>query len=671
MIRKALYLAMGLVLAAVPCWGITVNVETPGGNLVSTTYYTQPGDSASGSVSGAGGSVTVTTSGHVHTGLIRAENGAGGYQFSPFTGNGFFASGGASPLGATTTASSPNPKVDVFVVTKNGGLGAGTVGGNPPPTYGKINDAVQAAAVDNTTLPDWVLVDKGTYVESTAIKDFEAGSQLTSVWGAGKTVIDFSARSGTVIDVNKSPGFMIKGFSIKANEENGILALSSPGVKILGNEIEGKNKSYGILLHDSEGSTLTGNTVTNNVHGISLSESKGSTLTRNTVTNNTHGISLSDSKGSTLTSNTVTNSSYGIQVYRSDDSTVERNTVSNSGVHGISLNISKGSTLVGNTVKNSGDKGIFLLNSENGMVKSNTVTDSGQDGIHMDSSKDSTVERNTVSNSRTAIRAFDSEGVTVKDNIVADSREDGIHMDRSNGSTVERNTVRRNERGIHLYRSDDSTVKSNTVTDSGQDGIHMDSSKDSTVEGNTVRNSGSKGIWLDNSLNNMAGNNTVSNSGIFGISLGSSGNSTVKGNTVTDSGQDGIHMDTSNGSTVKSNNVTDSKAHGIELYQSDAVQITDNTVTGNGGVVGLSYFGGIFLLNSSGVILTGNNIFGNTNFGLWNGSLEAVDARSNWWGQATGPTVQTPLPGSPGIPGFGIWDAGVVQFIPFATTPFN
>jgi hypothetical protein len=73
-----------------PCWATTVTIGTASGNTVSTSYYTQDGNSAAGTATVNGGSLDVSTSGYVHKGLIMAKTAAGWYQFSPFSGSPLF-----------------------------------------------------------------------------------------------------------------------------------------------------------------------------------------------------------------------------------------------------------------------------------------------------------------------------------------------------------------------------------------------------------------------------------------------------------------------------------------------------------------------------------------------------------------------------------------------------
>ena len=93
----AAYLIVGTAMAA------TVKVQTSSGAGACATYYTQPGDSATGQATVSSGSVNLTTQGSVEKGLVRGDSGNGNRSFAPFTGD-FSASASAGAGGASSTA---------------------------------------------------------------------------------------------------------------------------------------------------------------------------------------------------------------------------------------------------------------------------------------------------------------------------------------------------------------------------------------------------------------------------------------------------------------------------------------------------------------------------------------------------------------------------------------
>ena len=69
---------------------------------------------------------------------------------------------------------------------------------------------------------------------------------------------------------------------------------------------------------------------------------------------------------------------------------------------------------------------------------------------------------------------------------------------------------------------------------------------------------------------------------------------------------------------------------GILLYlYSNGTVVHYNTVADNNA--------GVFVYSSSNVIVQYNNVYGNTEYGVYNEPSALVDARFNWWGNATGP----------------------------------
>lgn len=102
-------------------------------------------------------------------------------------------------------------------------------------------------------------------------------------------------------------------------------------------------------------------------------------------------------------------------------------------------------------------------------------------------------------------------------------------------------------------------------------------------------------------------------------------------------------------------------ATGIHLFNSTG-KIKGNLITGDAG-------DGIALENGSNPLITKNNIFGNTGFGVRNfDSSSMVDATQNWWGNANGPSGSGSGLGDKvsDAVDFSNWKTSMIEFAAFA-----
>jgi len=154
-------------------------------------------------------------------------------------------------------------------------------------------------------------------------------------------------------------GFMINGVS-----DTGI------GVNVIANDVTVKNC-----------------TIRNFSIGIKLENSDGSTVTKNTLTLNDLGIDLeSGSDDNTITANTSTDNDVdGIRIASSDFNKIERNTLIKNKLHGIRI-----------------------MDSNSNIIKLNDATENTRTGIMLLNNADSnTIEKNTSNNNRDGISVCD------------------------------------------------------------------------------------------------------------------------------------------------------------------------------------------------------------------------------------------------------------------------
>lgn len=235
---------------------------------------------------------SISASGSAQMGIVTAKSSSGDRDFCPFTGE-FQTGGSATDAGVNASAAYTNPRMDIFVVTDPA---LGHCQGCIAPTYGTIGGAVAAANNNDptnpdTAKPDWILVDEGTYNEGVVINAFEPSSALTSVWGAGDTVIDGQFIG---IGIGNSPHFRVEGFTAQ-NGFWGIYVESSDDVVIKDNAVT-SNLLDGIYLRDCQNINILGNNIKDNGvasgrYGIYIQspEISSGTVTKNNIAGNLHG----------------------------------------------------------------------------------------------------------------------------------------------------------------------------------------------------------------------------------------------------------------------------------------------------------------------------------------------------------------------------------------------
>ena len=324
-------------------------------------------------------------------------------------------------------------------------------------------------------------------------------------------------------------------------------------------------------------------------------------------------------------SNTMNaNATYGFHQYDSwqagTDVTISNNTMSGNGSIGLNhcCVIEYGSTVtdVGNTITGNVDAGISLQDNVqlDGHITiiDNVVSDNGSDGIYL-----------------TSVTGAGSSA-SITDNTISNNDADGIDTS-STGVTA----------GAALDISD------NTISGNGGDGIILkvvDDDTSATIAGNTIDGNTDDGVeFVQADIGSavfVGPLNTITNNGDAGVLLSAiSDGVSVVVNTINDNAV-GVWVE-GDDNGIGRNDIrrnTASSASGIHLTDSAA----DNLIRANNIIDNDTEVGGF-------------GVFRETT------SNDTVDARFNFWGNATGPTH----PSNPG--GTGDTASFFVDFSEFAT----
>ena len=247
----------------------------------------------------------------------------------------------------------------------------------------------------------------------------------------------------------------------------------------------------------------------------------------------------------------------------------------------------------------------------------------------------------------------------IKDNWYTPDTDEacGILIVGSDNVKVLNNTLQGNEVGVYMYTtfepygpSDNTTIEGNTIKGSYAGIFLQPSTKLTTVKGNTITDFVKAGIVSRNSTDFLIEGNTISTTvhdeAPNGIDIGtySGTNGTIRENEISGcswngftgdyetswSGSGILVIESGDSLEITRNTIYDCDV-GMDI-ESDSCNITSNNVHSN-------TYGFVFW--NANPLVHHNNIYNNTKYGIYrtpSGTLTgALDARFNWWGNATGP----------------------------------
>ncbi len=212
------------------------------------------------------------------------------------------------------------------------------------------------------------------------------------------------------------------------------------------------------------------------------------------------------------------------------------------------------------------------------------------------------------------------------------------------------------DEGMQLRNVTDGTVERNLVYNTAGDGINMCcGTTGSTIQDNEVRDidSDNGAIYMYETTNMLVQRNLVYNtSQNDGIKMGAKGGADadssggqILDNVIHDTDQDGISIYTSD-VEVCGNEIYGSTSENGAFYVAfnvDNVQVTKNRIHDNGSTMDARTTYGIRVGRGSyhptNVLIHDNDVKGNEE-GLFNNNATgpALNAESNWWGDASGPS---------------------------------
>ena len=363
--------------------------------------------------------------------------------------------------------------------------------------------------------------------------------------------------------------------------------------------------NHGILLIDSDGSQLTGNSTFANLEdGIRLNFSNGNEVTGNAAWSNVrHGVAIVGNLNIVEGNRAVQNGEVGFaQGEGFGSNTYVDNTSTENGRHGFEILAPGGNSFTGNRANNNRSVGFFFGDSHDNQIASNAAGGNADTGFYLRESNDNTMTQNTA----------DSNGLF------------GSVIALGTGNSLVGNTFRDNAvLGVWAASSNENRFEENVVSGSGGHGWYLADSNDNVLVANVGRLSGAAGFAVE----------------------ANSSNNAFDSNTATDNAGDGFLVDETSERSILTSNVALRNSTGFVLL-GDGARLDRNTANRNAAGGFYVEFAShnmltrnVALQNGSAGFSTGPNASENTfafnsacNNGLADGSADAVDAGiANVW----------------------------------------
>ncbi|MEM0290073.1 MAG: NosD domain-containing protein [Metallosphaera sp.] len=430
--------------------------------------------------------------------------------------------------------------------------------------------------------------------------------------------------------------------------ERGGITLSGSGF-----QIEGTGGNYGIEVNGVNNVTI--NSLVMNGFNVSFLAYRSSHLTfqNNFIQNSTYGVVLMDSNYSSISSNTFSNLLTSVNLVSSYFNSVNHNGIEGMGPYGIEIIQGGNNSISGNTIRNgitiedslfnsvtgneliSSSTAVNLLSSSYNRISNNTISYSN--GISLNSSSHNYVSLNSISSVSRGLVLYDSSYNNVSHNKIVNSSLVGLLMNLGQNNLVEGNEIFMGNTGLILNDSSSNSIVNNSLIEL-RGGIHINLSSNNVVEGNEItlikpnamaisdlnlnESSDGVGVLVSQGYNNEIEDNTIRET-YLAFLLSSDSYDVISGNSVTSS-ELGISLTNSNHDDLTGNRMSVALTQ-IYLYRSDSNDITKNVL--NEGAYGMKFnlsnlndvmanlinrtFYGLYFYRSDQNEISGNSIYSN------------------------------------------------------------
>lgn len=298
-------------------------------------------------------------------------------------------------------------------------------------------------------------------------------------------------------------------------------------------------------------------------------------------------------------------------------------------------------------------RGLYI-EADNPIIENNLISHNFQ-GIFLHSVTGGRLVRNKVDNNSRGICLHTCDHITLVGNSVSNNYGTGQMVDASDYNVFDSCVVEGNSEAPHecgsfyLWDSDHNLITNCTINESKRRGLLViGGCLYNTIRSCTINGNGWEGVYLaDSSFHNIIEDCIINSNTLYGIGICTLplkddicflyGQCDIIDCTITNNGNSsyggGIGFGGESSSAIANCTIThNSGIAGIQCLWDSLSNITHCTISNN-------YGDGIYCENSSSSIISMNNIFDNTGYGVRNSDpTVTVDAERNWWGDPNGPS---------------------------------
>ena len=336
----------------------------------------------------------------------------------------------------------------------------------------------------------WLYGSSGNNVYSNVLDNKENGVMIDH--SSDNTVTGNVAMNGeNGIKLSESWGNTLRDNNM-ANNTNGFIVFATDAPNYL-NDVDASNLVDGKRIYylvNRENLVITPSSYPE-MGFLALVNCSGITVKNCSGTDEYCGILLVENSNTTLTQNTLAEDLFGIWIKFCSNCTVSANNIESSREFssiGIQVETSDGINIFGNTLM---EVGVSLLSSSYNLVAENTLTNcTNYYGIRLDSSSNNIICRNQlISNSLNIVLSSSSDNKIESNSITVGGDGIQIYNVNSDRNIIDGNTIaNQSGSGIFFGQSYDNKVSSNNLTGNGV-GIGMMSSFRNTFTGNNITES--------------------------------------------------------------------------------------------------------------------------------------------------------------------------------------
>ena len=364
-----------------------------------------------------------------------------------------------------------------------------------------------------TKVANNTMIEDGLYIEGESIEHWNTHAVEASNTVNGNPLLFWKNRTGGTLDsvagqviLANCTGVVVRNQSI-SNAYVGMELGFSSGNTLMDNSFQFIRWS-GILAYRSDNNSISDSILTSGGWiGILLDNSNYTTLESVTVSDIWYGIQIRDCVGTMISENNVSFTKQGISLEQAENSEIVNNTVT-AKEYGISLASSDNNLVANHTMVDNGH-GIFISGSHENEFVDNHVLSSGVFGSFLRFSSGNVISANEISNGSTALGLYRSNQNTLSDNVIFNNLN-GFLLNHSDENMIDGNTIFLNtDNGIHLSSSDRNRIANNTIDTNGKNGVFMFSSRINIVTLNDIQMN-LEGVGLYSSAFNLIYHNNFS-----------------------------------------------------------------------------------------------------------------------------------------------------------------